>query len=159
MSFDTGASRKFTLPNLVEGKRYTIKILYDINLINELASIVKKTNIYRSTLVATDGISIGNFSVITDLNDNSRMRLLFYDSYKLTDIDTIRYSIYSSSGYSIDGEERFIPITITLSEGIVYYYYTLNTILPSAGQYYLQLQFIKGNSVITEQSIEYNYIK
>ena len=85
--------------------------------------------------------------------------MLFYDSYKLTELDTVRYSIYSSGGYSIDGEEEFTPITLTLQEGIVYYYYTLSSVLPSTGQYYVQIQFLKDNQIIIEENAEYNYIK
>ena len=158
-TYPTYGTRKFTLSNLQERKKYEIRINYSVNILNGIDTIVDREKRYNATLIENDGISIGNFSVVTDVNDTSRIRLLFYDSYKLNELNKIRYSIYSSNGYSIDGEEEFQPYQITLPEGITYYYYTLQTILPETGQYYLQLQFIKDEKVIAEESVEYNYIK
>ena len=157
--FSSGSSKKFLVTGLTEGQKYYLIVTYSVNLYNGADTITPKTKTYISTMSTTDGISLGNFSLIADANDTSRMRMLFYDSYKLTDLDMVRYSIYSSSGYSIDGEEQFIPITLTLQEGIVYYYYTLSAVLPSTGQYYIQIQFLKKNQIIIEENAEYNYIK
>ena len=158
-TYATDGSRRFVLANLQERKNYEIKITYSVNILNGEDTIINREKKYVAKLIENNGISIGNFSVVTDVNDTSRIRLLFYDSYKLNELNKIRYSIYSSNGYSIDGEEEFQPYQITLPEGITYYYYTLQTILPETGQYYLQLQFIKDANVIAEESVEYNYIK
>ena len=160
VKFSTGATKKFSLTeNLVQGTKYSIEVKYSINILNGESTIAPRTKKYSSTLTETDGINLGNFSLTVDSNDTSRIRLLFYDSYKLTEIDTIRYSIYASNGYSLDSEEQFTPVILTLQEGITYYYYTLSTVLPDTGQYYLQLQFLRKSKIMVEESAEYNYIK
>ena len=157
--FSSGSTKRFSVSGLTPGAKYNFTVSYQINLYNGADTISPKSKTYISTMTETNGISIGNFSLVADTNDTTRIRMLFYDSYKLTELDTVRYSIYSSGGYSIDGEEEFTPITLTLQEGIVYYYYTLSSVLPSTGQYYVQIQFLKDNQIIVEENAEYNYIK
>jgi hypothetical protein len=158
--FSTGATKRFSLVDgLVQGSKYSIEVKYSINILNGESTIAPRTKKYSSTLTETDGINLGSMDLMADSNDTSRIRLIFYDSYKLTEIDSIRYSIYASNGYSLDSEEQFIPIILTLDEGITYYYYTLSTVLPSTGQYYLQLQFLRKSKIMVEESAEYNYIK
>ena len=160
IKFSTGATKRFTLTeNLTQGAKYSIEVKYSVNILNGEATIAPRTKKYSSILTETDGINLGNYSLTADTNDTSRIRLVFYDSYKLTEIDTIRYSIYASNGYSLDSEEQFTPVILTLEEGITYYYYTLSTVLPNTGQYYLQLQFLRNKKIMVEESAEYNYIK
>ena len=90
------------------------------------------------------------------MEDQTKINLQFYNSYKLTTIDTIRYSIYDSNSYSIDNSMEFSP-TLTTTSGVQYYALTLPETVPGYGIYYLQIQFIKDDAVVAEESIEYRY--
>ena len=86
------------------------------------------------------------------------MKLVFYDSNKLTDITRVRYSIYSSNGYAVDNEIDFIP-TYTENTDIRYYSFVLPEGLSTTGMYYIQIQFLNAEGVVAERSLEYNYIR
>lgn len=104
------------------------------------------------------GISIGDVTVNQNSRNKARMDLLFNNSYKLEEIDHIRYSIYNTNGYSRSGTASFVPTQIT-SGTDVYYRYTINENLSGYGTYYVELQFLKNNEVIETISVEYLYIQ
>ena len=86
------------------------------------------------------------------------MDLLFNNSYKLEEIDSITYSIYNTNGYAINGSTPFVPKQITTGQD-TYYTFTINERLTDYGKYYIELQFIKDNQVIERTNLEYVYLE
>ena len=86
--------------------------------------------------------------------------MLFYNSYKITEIKQIKYSIYNTSGYNQSDTEAFTPKqTTSVTENETYYSFTLNKNLPTEGRYYIEIQFLDANGEIVDTaSVEHIYI-
>lgn len=151
----TSINRSFTFEELDNGKTYTFRVVYQLDKYNSSDKITSSVQTYRFTTTGSD-INIGDVYAQTNLEDQTKINLQFYNSYKLTTIDTIRYSIYDSNSYSIDNSMEFSP-TLTTTSGVQYYALTLPETVPGYGIYYLQIQFIKDDAVVAEESIEYRY--
>lgn len=130
-------------------------MVYQLDKYNSSSKITQGVKTYRFVTTGSD-INIGDVYAQTNLEDQTKINLQFYNSYKLTTIDTIRYSIYDSNSYSIDNSMEFSP-TLTTTSGVQYYALTLPETVPGYGIYYLQIQFIKDDAVVAEESIEYRY--
>ena len=105
---------------------------------------------------------MGEITPTQNLDDSSKIDLIFNNSYRIDDIQKIRYSIYNTNGYAQNGEEDFIPsqYVITDDTGITtdsYYVYTLQYNLSTYGSYNIELQFLKDDEVVAYQSVEYIY--
>ena len=150
-------NNRFELEDLKQGERYTIKIVYMLDQYNNSSKIRLSEKNYQITLIDTEGINIGDVYAYTNLIDQTKINLQFYNSHKLTSIDTIRYSIYNTNGFSADNTVDFVPTLETLDD-VSYYSLTLQDNITSYGIYYIQIQFLKDNNVIAEQSLEYRYV-
>lgn len=150
-------NNKIRVENLEKGKRYTLKVSCNVDLYNNSSKILPYDKVYQVTTIDTEGINIGDVYAMTNLDDQSKINLQFYNSYKLTSIDTIRYSIYDTSGFSTDNSIEFIPVLSTASD-VTFYTLTLPENITNYGIYYIQIQFLRNNNIIAEQSIEYRYI-
>lgn len=148
-------NNSFTLEELEQGKSYTFRVVYQLDKYNSSSKITQGVKTYRFVTTGSD-INIGDVYAQTNLEDQTKINLQFYNSYKLTTIDTIRYSIYDSNSYSIDSSMEFSPSLATTSD-VSYYTLTLPETVPGYGIYYLQIQFIKDDVVVAEESIEYRY--
>lgn len=158
-TFNTNATSFFNLTGLEQSKRYKMKITYKVNCINGIDTLEDRERFYTSTIIPTNGISIGTLNIQRDPNDSAKVRMIFTDSYKLTEIDKVTYTIYDDTGYSFGKSETFLPITAPLESGITYYYFTLNTLLPEYGKYYFQIQFFKDGQTIQDESMDYDYVE
>ena len=125
---------------------------------NNLTNIEKLDTVYAKTTLDDSGIDIGDVYTSMNATANSKVDLLFYNSYKLTYINQIRYSIYNLSGYAQDGNMAFIPTQMTSSNG-TYYLFTLPDTLPAGGIYYIEAQFLHDGTIIKTVSVEHNYVK
>lgn len=150
-------NQSFKLENLSSNKEYTLEILYKTNVLNGTNTIVSRTKKYTIKALDNDGIDIGQVHASTNLDDQSKVNLIFYDSYKLSSITSLRYSIYSANGYAIDNEVNFTPILDTSTDN-PYYIFTLSDSFIEKGTYYMQLQFISNDKVISEETLQYNYV-
>lgn len=90
-----------------------------------------------------------------------KIDLIFNSSYKLNEIDMVKYSIYNVSGYSQSNEENFIPTEINSEDGGLYYKFTLNNNMNDCdqGTYYIELQFYKDGNLVDETTVEHVYLK
>ena len=157
--FDSnGYNQTFLLNNAEVNKQYTFKVIYQTNTLNGLDTFESQEKVYTSYATSSEEISLGTISLIQDNIELNKMKLVFYDSNKLTDITRVRYSIYSSNGYAIDNEIDFIP-TYTETSDIRYYSFVLPEGLSTTGMYYIQIQFLNAEGVVAERSLEYNYIR
>lgn len=153
----TTINNRISLSPVEIGERYTIRILYQLDLNNTSTKITDETSVYTTTIYENEGISTGTIYADVNLDDQTKVTLSFFDSYRLTDITSIRYSIYDNNGYSIDNTMDFVP-TLNTSGGINYYSITLPDTISNQGIYYIAIQFLKNGELVGEDNIEYRYI-
>ena len=91
------------------------------------------------------------------MSDNTRINLTFFDSSKLSDVTSIRYSIYDNNGYSIDNEASFVPQPMSTGN-TNYYLYSIPEAITNEGIYFISIQFFKDGRVIDETTLEYRLI-
>lgn len=145
-----------TLTNLERAREYKIIVSTYIDRKNNMTDIERYESTYSKSTLDDSGIDLGDIYTAMNSSSKSKIDLLFYNSYKLTSISNIRYSIYNFSGYAQDGTISFIPSQITTG-GEEYYLFTLPEILPKTGLYYIELQFLYEDRVVKTASIEHNY--
>ena len=116
-----------------------------------------KQRSYSTLIRDNEGISIGNVYADADLSDNTRINLTFFDSSKLSDVTSIRYSIYDNNGYSVDNEASFVPQPMSTGN-TNYYLYSIPEAITNEGIYFISIQFFKDDRVIDETTLEYRLI-
>jgi hypothetical protein len=144
-----------TLSNLTPGGKYTI-VVTTYNDYQNSGVGTKTTTQYYKYVLDSNAVDIGDVYTAMNSNTRSKVDITFYNSYNLTDITSIRYSIYNLSGYAQDNSISFVPTQVG-SGSEAYYYITLPEILPSEGIYYIEIQFLKDNQVIRSTSLQHNY--
>ena len=158
--FNTSSyNQRFSLENAKVNQQYTFKVLYETNTLNGEYTIEKQEKNYVSYATSTEDISVGTIQLVQDNIDLNRIKMVFYGTNKLYEIERVRYSIYSSNGYAIDNEVDFIPVYNESDGNLNYYTYVLPEGLSTVGRYYIQIQFLNDEGIVTERSIEYNYIR
>lgn len=150
-------NNRITITNVSINEQYKVKILYKQDSYNNSSKIIEKEQSYTVFLYDNGGIYIGNVYADTNLDDKTKINLSFFDSFKLTEITDIRYSIYDSTGYSIDNAIKFLPTQYHTGDS-TYYQITLPDTISTNGVYYIAIQFLKNGSVVGEESLEYRYL-
>ena len=152
-------NRVFTVNNLEQGKTYLFNVIYNSDNINNIISAKEITKTYRATSLNSEAIDVGSVTSVANSSIKNKIDLNFINSYRLTKIDQIRYSIYNSSdGSSQDNELLFKPEQKKIDNNTIIYSLTLPELLPSGGIYYIQIQFINDGVVINESTVEHTYI-
>ena len=146
----------FTVNNASNDQSYEIQIetKTDRNNTGEEAQYATYKRSFTVPAVNEYGISLGTLTANKNVNNQYKVDLLFNNSYKLSEIDDVTYSIYNTSGYSKSGRTEFVPREITQG-GETYYTFTIDETLSGYGTYYIELQFIKDDQVIETASIQY----
>lgn len=150
-------NQKFTISNVSLGEKYVLYIGYNVNYDNSSTNFTAETRTYSTLIRDNEGISIGNVYADTDLSDNTCVNLTFFDSTKLSDITSIRYSIYDNNGYSVDNEVDFKP-QATSTGDTKYYLFSIPEVINNEGIYFISVQFFKENKIIDETTLEYRLI-
>ena len=150
-------NQAFVVPGVSLGERYILYVNYNANYDNSLTNFASETRSYSTLIRDNEGISIGNVYADADLSDNTRINLTFFDSSKLSDVTSIRYSIYDNNGYSVDNEASFVPQPMSTGN-TNYYLYSIPEAITNEGIYFISLQFFKGDKVIDETTLEYRLI-
>ena len=155
-------NRSFTLENMELTERYTLEVIAQIDYENKNTDIKELMKSYSIQPVNEYGITIGTVSALTNSTDESKIDLMFIDSYKLEEVDRIVYSVYNTEGYSSTKTSDFVPQVITSGEER-YYLFTLEEDISSEGKYYIEIQFIKqdetqGDVIIDTTTVEYVYL-
>lgn len=151
-------NQKFTMKNTEQGRAYRFQVITKIDQYNNTSKITTYTKTYQTTITNDEGINVGDIYAVSNTLNRTKIDLQFYNSYKLTDIDKIRYSLYDSNGYSSDNVIDFLP-TLNNDGNASFYSVTLPENITDYGIYYLQVQFLKQNKIIYESTIEYRYTK
>ncbi len=155
--FDISTTRRsFYVDGLVENKNYLFRVNYYADPTNKSEPVEESYNFIAKAL-NPDSISIGDISAVANAINKNKIDLNFTNSSKITEIDSLRYSIFNSfDETSFDKEIDFNIISKNVN-GTIVYSITLPETLTSQGTYILQLQFISENMVVEEQTIEYSY--
>lgn len=139
-------------------KEYSIEIITLVDYDNDGKDLVEVKKTYTMLPINSSGISLGKVTTSNNKIQKSKIDLVFNNSYKLTEIDQIRYSIYNINGYSISGTQDFIP-TETIVDGESIYTFTIDKSLREAGRYYMEIQFLKDNEIVETCSLEHTYLE
>lgn len=155
-------NNEFIIENAARDQRYTLEVNFDLDYTNDGEEPFTHDNKNARTVepINESGISVGNISTTNNATENNKIDLLFYNSYKITEIKTIKYSIYNTSGYNQSGIEEFVPKKITsVADNETYYSFTLNKNLPSEGRYYVEMQFLDATGEIVDTgNVEHIFI-
>lgn len=150
-------NQAFVVPKVSLGDKYILYVNYNANYDNSLTNFANETRSYSTLIRDNEGISIGNVYADADLSDNTRINLTFFDSSKLSDVTSIRYSIYDNNGYSVDNEASFVPQPMSTGN-TNYYLYSIPEAITNEGIYFISIQFFKDDRVIDETTLEYRLI-
>lgn len=154
----TAINQQFVFNDLNLRTRYQLIILYKSDLYNDVNRITDSKYIYNIDTSESSGVSLGTIYADTDMSDTTKVNIRFFDSYQLTTIKKIRYSIYNESGYSVDNESNFVPFLVE-SGDIRYYEYQLPTSINNDGIYYISMQFLNENgTIVAEDTVEYRLL-
>lgn len=147
-----------TINNIEPGKRYSIAVNLKLDYDNDKTDLANYQKRYQVSPINESGISLGNISSNSNAVQRNKIDLIFYNSYKLLEIDKIRYSIYNTNGYAENDTVDFVPTQIQ-NEDESYYMFTLKNNLTTVGQYYIELQFLKDNEIIETYTLEHVYLE
>lgn len=151
-------NNNITLTGCDASKRYTIIVYLQLDYQNDNQDLYNYEKSYVLNPINQYGILIGDIQAVKDEKLYNNVNLIFKDSYKLTNVNKIRYSIYNISGYSRSATKDFIPTLVGQGDE-VYYVFNLGEQLSSYGKYFIELQFLVDNEVIETSTLEYIYIQ
>lgn len=155
-------NKKITIENVKLEEEYTLQVIANVDYENKKTNLKELTKEYKILPANEYGISIGNITASTNEKNAEKIDLMFDQSYKLDEIDKIKYSVYNTSGYASTQNVEFIPKLFTQG-GENYYLFTLNEKIEQEGKYYIEIQFIKdtaeqGEIIIENTTVEYVYL-
>lgn len=162
----TASYKKYTFKGIDPTKIYTLQIMYTGDLSNsgDESKYINYIKEFNSRVLNSSGIDIGTVSAGANSVAPNTIDLTFLDSYKLSSIKKLRYSIYmADSATGFDDEVTFAPEQVVMGSSTVYRF-NIPEYLVDTGVYYLQLQFLgtndfgTANSVLAETTIEYVYM-
>ena len=149
---------KYIAPDLEVGRTYRFVVKYTMDIKNNIESAVDKEYTYEINLLSFDEVNVGTITAAANSIYPNRIDLRFANSYRLTAIDTLNYSIYNSEdGSSFDGSIEFKPDQKTLG-GQVIYIQTLPDSLVAPGLYYIQTQFLFNGRAVYDGGVDYTYV-
>ena len=162
VEFDTDlVNNTIELKGLDASQAYTLAVVMNLDYENDAQDLLlDETKRYTIDPINESGISVGNISSSNNAEIHNKIDLIFHNSYKLTEIEEVRYSIYNNSGYAQSDTEKFVPSAIHSNvDNTTYYTFTLNKNLPSEGRYIVELQFLKDGQIVDTYSLEHIYIE
>ena len=116
---------------------------FDNDGVTELAS-------YSYTVSLLNNIYIGNAS-IASISDTTKIRISFTDSYKLTDVNKLSYTIYDSEWNTSANNDDFTPIWGTSGSTV----YTDVPVNLENGTYTIQLQLYYDGELVGNATLDY----
>ena len=146
------------LDGIDKSKEYSIEVITMLDYNNDKKQLKENKKTHITYPINTSGISIGNVSTTKNNIQKNKIDLIFNNSYNLTKIDQIRYSIYNINGYAINDTQAFVPVQSTIA-GENIYTFTIEQNLKEEGRYYIELQFLQEGEIVEACSIEHTYIE
>lgn len=151
-------NNNITLTGFDATKRYTFVVYLKLDYDNDKLNLYNYEKKYVLNPINEYGILIGDIQAVKDPNVSNNIDLIFKDSYKLTSINQVRYSIYNINGYVKTGIKDFIP-TMVGKDDEVYYSFKIDEPLNNYGKYFIELQFLVNNQVVETDTLEYIYLQ
>ena len=153
-----GNNQTFEFRDATPNVQYSFNILYDADFKNDINSIEHVVKSFNSSIQASSDIVLGNVYADTDMSDNTKVNIRFFDSLRLSDAKVLRYSIYDENSFSVDNEVSFVPALQTASD-TSYYSFMLPDSITADGVYYISMQFLsKDGDILAETTIEYRLL-
>ena len=150
-----------TLLDVDKTQKYTIEVVVQADMDNDSTTpTLEVTKTYQKPPVNEHGISLGAVSAVKNSINAREIDLIFLNSYNLTNITKISYSVYNTTGYSSNGGPDSVIWTPVLAGTESYYKYTLPIQLPlgAYGNYIIELRFWDAaNNKVEEITLEYLY--
>lgn len=170
---ETGAKAATAAPHTVEvtglavGSEYTIRCFGVTDLdntglpdnITEVASPASLPYLIseiRAYTLDSSGISVGTVTPRKSPTNPSYAQLTFANSVKLTDLTELRYTIYRD-GQAVESLKKISFANLHFDAANNYYSLDLETVLPGAGSYTIQVQYYKGTLKVGADAT-YSYI-
>ena len=136
-------------------KKYILQVFLNLDLSNNGQNFVQVIKEFELAPINEYGITLGNVSAVAN---NDKVDIIFNESYNLTSIEQVRYTVYNINGYAKSGVVEFKPKRVQTGEDF-YYTFTIEEYLEDAGVYYIELQFLKEGKIVESSSLEYIYTK
>lgn len=136
-------------------KKYILQVFLNLDLSNDGQNFVQVIKEFELAPINEYGITLGNVSAVAN---NDKVDIIFNESYNLTSIEQVRYTVYNINGYAKSGVVEFKPKRVQTGEDF-YYTFTIEEYLEDAGVYYIELQFLKEGKIVESSSLEYIYTK
>lgn len=136
-------------------KKYILQVFLNLDLSNNGQNFVQVIKEFELAPINEYGITLGNVSAVAN---NDKVDIIFNESYNLTSIEQLRYTVYNINGYAKSGVVEFKPKRVQTGEDF-YYTFTIEEYLEDAGVYYIELQFLKEGKIVESSSLEYIYTK
>lgn len=160
-SYTMGDTEYFYLSDFDTSDEYSFVVTYTLDATNSgEENYVLSTRTYNVRTIDIDPY-VGNVTATADSTDGSKIRLVFNDSVAIDEISSLQFLVGSSSvATTWEYQTEFVPSQVSVSDGSVYYYFTLpNVKLTTPGNYYIQLQFSNASgTVLTNTSLEYLFV-
>ncbi len=170
---ETGAKAATAVPHTVEvsglavGSEYTIRCygvtdLQNTGLLDNITEVVSPASLpyliseIRAYTLDSSGISVGTVTPRRSPTNPSYVQLTFTNSVKLSDLTELRYTIYRD-GQAVESLKKISFTSVHYDAANNYYYLDLETVLPGAGSYTIQVQYYKGTLKVGSDAT-YSYI-
>lgn len=158
---DNFINETINLTGMDRERNYTLIVTMKVNYKNteddsDLKIITKK---YTIKALGTYGIDLGDIYVQYNSNNANNIMLLFYNTYAITKIDTIQYSVINSTtgNYAYSNKMDFKPVQNLIGNDVVYQFsLSLNKALES-GLYEVQINFMKGGKLVEQRNLSFSY--
>ncbi len=153
----TTLNNTISLEQIERTQSYKIEVITKIDLENSEQNLIDNIKSYTLFPINESGIFVGNITTKPNNIQTNKIDLIFTDSYKLKDIEQIKYSMYDTNGYSINGIKDFLPVENNIADEEIYSF-TMDENLQEEGRYYIELQFLKDGKIVDSYSLEHNYL-
>lgn len=151
---------EFTKDNydLVDGKTYTFVVTARTDTKNTNSGF--ETRKLQKSIIYGDYVDLGTVTTTKNMDDLVSIDVIFSDSYKLTTVDTVQYTITSNStDFYLSSTTEFI-VRYDSEKGL--YYFTIpitNTAnFVENNMYNIGMNFYTNNRLVTQTETSYYYV-
>lgn len=143
---------------LIEGKTYTLIVTAKTDTKNSNTNF--ETRRLQKSIIYGDYVDLGTVTTTRNVDDPLSIDVIFSDSYKLTMVDTVQYTITSNStDFYLSNTTEFI-VRYDADKGL--YYFTI-PISNSASylenhMYNIGMNFYSKNKLVTQTETSYYYV-
>lgn len=146
--------------DLIEGESYTFILTARTDPKNTKDESDFETRRLQKSIVFGDTVDLGTVTTAKNLDDPLSIDVIFADSYKLTTVDTVQYTITSNStDFYLSGSSEFI-VRFDSEKGL--YYFTIpitnsNNFIEN-NMYNIGMNFYTNNKLVTQTEASYYYV-